>query len=242
MKDLGVADVILGIRIHRTPQGLALSQSHYIEKVLDKFKYMEFGIVKTPLDASFALRKNEVEMAPVCIHCDSQEAIGRAGSMMHNSKSRLIRRRHNTIRELLSSRIITVDYVKSKDNVSDPFPKGLSREGVKRTSKEMGLRPKTSQHGGNSFAIMDTILAHLDLIALEIAKANTGLDKLGSDMSTILERLDRVERLYYTKGWKVLLWFRSVHLDPEIYYDPLEFNPSRWDVSVAKSEFSLGGP
>ncbi|KAF3638957.1 putative premnaspirodiene oxygenase-like [Capsicum annuum] len=59
MKDLGVADVILGIRIHQTPQGLALSQSHYIEKVLDKFKYMEFGIAKTPLDASFALRKNE---------------------------------------------------------------------------------------------------------------------------------------------------------------------------------------
>ena len=28
MKDLGVANVILGIRIHRTPQGLALSQSH----------------------------------------------------------------------------------------------------------------------------------------------------------------------------------------------------------------------
>ncbi|XP_070029916.1 uncharacterized protein [Nicotiana sylvestris] len=28
MKDLGVADLILGIRIHKTPQGLALSQSH----------------------------------------------------------------------------------------------------------------------------------------------------------------------------------------------------------------------
>ena len=55
MKDLGVADIILGIRIHRTLQGLALSQSHYIEKVLDKFKYMEFGIAKTPLDASFGL-------------------------------------------------------------------------------------------------------------------------------------------------------------------------------------------
>ncbi|KAF3666872.1 hypothetical protein FXO37_10327 [Capsicum annuum] len=59
MKDLGIADVILGIRINRTPQGLALSQSHYIKKVLDKFKYMEFGIAKTPLDASFELRKNE---------------------------------------------------------------------------------------------------------------------------------------------------------------------------------------
>lgn len=33
------------------------------------------------------------------------------------------------------------------------------------------------------------------------------------------------------KGWKVLVWFRSVHLDPEIYPNPKEFNPSRWDVS-----------
>ncbi|PHU17621.1 hypothetical protein BC332_13316 [Capsicum chinense] len=292
MKDLGVADVILGIRIHQTPQGLALSQSHYIEKVLDKFKYMEFGIAKTPLDASFALRKNEGKsdsqleyarvlgclmyimnctrpdiacaisklirymsdpnktywmamkrvlgylkytqnyalhynkypavlegysdenwiiglnevkfrsgyvftidggavswksfkqtciarstmksefitldkageeaewlhnfledisywpkpVAPVCIHCDSQAAIGRAGSMMYNGKSRHIRRRHNTVRELLSSGIITIDYVKSKDNVSDPLTKGLSREGVERISNGMGLRPRTSQH------------------------------------------------------------------------------------------------
>ncbi|KAF3659675.1 hypothetical protein FXO38_12517 [Capsicum annuum] len=37
MKDLGVADVILVIRIHRTPQGLALSQSHYIEKVEEQY-------------------------------------------------------------------------------------------------------------------------------------------------------------------------------------------------------------
>ncbi|KAF3660861.1 hypothetical protein FXO37_13199 [Capsicum annuum] len=59
MKGLGVADVILGIRIHRNPQRLALSQSHYIEKVLDKFKYMEFDIAKTPLDVNFALQKNE---------------------------------------------------------------------------------------------------------------------------------------------------------------------------------------
>ncbi|KAL3348666.1 hypothetical protein AABB24_022034 [Solanum stoloniferum] len=36
------------------------------------------------------------------------------------------------------------------------------------------------------------------------------------------------------KGWKVLVWFRSVHLDPEIYKDPLEFNPSRWDGLTPK--------
>ncbi|KAF3665483.1 hypothetical protein FXO37_10997 [Capsicum annuum] len=89
-------------------------------------------------------------VAPICTHCDSQEAIGRAGSMMYNGKSRYIRRRHNTIREFLSSEIITVDYVKLKDNMSDPLTKGLSREGVERTSKGMGLRPRTSQHGSKS--------------------------------------------------------------------------------------------
>ncbi|PHU14714.1 hypothetical protein BC332_15919 [Capsicum chinense] len=67
--------------------------------------------------------------------------------MMYNGKSRHIRQRHNTIRELLSSGIITIDYVKSKDNVSDPLTKGLSREGVEKTSKGMGLRPRTIQHG-----------------------------------------------------------------------------------------------
>ncbi|KAL8249370.1 hypothetical protein R6Q59_006238 [Mikania micrantha] len=37
------------------------------------------------------------------------------------------------------------------------------------------------------------------------------------------------------KGWKVLLWFRSVHLNPEIYPHPKEFNPSRWDDLVPKA-------
>ncbi|PHT79468.1 hypothetical protein T459_17520 [Capsicum annuum] len=67
--------------------------------------------------------------------------------MMYNGKSHHIRRRHNTGTKFLSSEIITVDYVKSKDNVSDPLTKDLSREGVERTSKGMGLSPRTSQHG-----------------------------------------------------------------------------------------------
>ncbi|CAK9143386.1 unnamed protein product [Ilex paraguariensis] len=37
------------------------------------------------------------------------------------------------------------------------------------------------------------------------------------------------------KGWKVLVWFRSVHLDPEIYPEPKEFNPLRWDGLTPKA-------
>ncbi|KAL5795165.1 hypothetical protein ACOSP7_003759 [Xanthoceras sorbifolium] len=37
------------------------------------------------------------------------------------------------------------------------------------------------------------------------------------------------------KGWKVLAWFRTVHLDSEIYPNPREFNPSRWEDYIPKA-------
>ncbi|KAK4387670.1 hypothetical protein Sango_2373600 [Sesamum angolense] len=66
----------------------------------------------------------------IMVHCDSQSAIGRAQSSMYNGKSRHIRRRHNTIRQLISSGIISIDYIKSKDNLADPLTKGLSKDQV----------------------------------------------------------------------------------------------------------------
>ena len=39
----------------------------------------------------------------VFIYCDSQSAIARAESNLYNEKSRHIRRRHNTIKQLLSN-------------------------------------------------------------------------------------------------------------------------------------------
>ncbi|GJX02343.1 zinc finger, CCHC-type containing protein [Tanacetum coccineum] len=47
MKDMGEADVILGIRIKHESNGIAISQSHYIEKVLKKFNYSDCTSVST---------------------------------------------------------------------------------------------------------------------------------------------------------------------------------------------------
>ncbi|GKG25287.1 hypothetical protein Tco_0395915, partial [Tanacetum coccineum] len=47
----------------------------------------------------------------------------------------------SSIRQLLSTGVITIDYVASKDNIADPFTKGLSRELVSKSSKGMGLKP-----------------------------------------------------------------------------------------------------
>ena len=45
----------------------------------------------------------------ICIHCDSKSAIGRAQNDMYNGKSRHIRRRHDTVKQLLSNGIISID-------------------------------------------------------------------------------------------------------------------------------------
>ena len=78
---------------------------------------------------------------PICLHCDSQSVIGRAHNSMYNGKSRHIRRRHNTIRKLLSIGVISLDYIKSKDNIADLLTKGLNRELVEKSSKGMRLKP-----------------------------------------------------------------------------------------------------
>ncbi|GJW58445.1 zinc finger, CCHC-type containing protein [Tanacetum coccineum] len=58
MKDMGEADIILGIRIKHESNGIAISQSHYIEKVLKKFNYFDCTPVSTPVDTSEKLMPN----------------------------------------------------------------------------------------------------------------------------------------------------------------------------------------
>lgn len=60
---------------------------------------------------------------------------------MYNGKSRHIRRRHNTIKQLISNGIISINYVKSKENLADPLTKGLARDQVYHLSRGMGLKP-----------------------------------------------------------------------------------------------------
>ena len=77
MKDLGVVDVILGIKISKTSIGLILSQSHYIEKILKKFKQDDSSSMRTPVDVNLHLSKNNGK-------CLSQQEYAQAiGSLMY---------------------------------------------------------------------------------------------------------------------------------------------------------------
>ena len=59
MKDLGEADVILNIKLIKDESGITLLQSHYVEKVLSCFGYMDSMPSPTSFDPNVMLRKNK---------------------------------------------------------------------------------------------------------------------------------------------------------------------------------------
>jgi len=57
MKDMGEADVILDIKIIRDNDGISLSQSYYIEKVLGRFNYKDCSPMAIPFDPTYKLTR-----------------------------------------------------------------------------------------------------------------------------------------------------------------------------------------
>ena len=76
-------------------------------------------------------------VSAIYINCNSQSAIERVQSNMYNGKSTHIRCRYNTIRQLLSNRVVAINYVKSNDNIVDL----LNQELVKKFAKGIELNP-----------------------------------------------------------------------------------------------------
>ena len=78
---------------------------------------------------------------PISLHCDSQAAIGVANNTAYNGKRRHIRMRHSVVRHLIKNGVISLEYVKSEKNLTDPCIKGLPRKVILDTSGGMGLKP-----------------------------------------------------------------------------------------------------
>ena len=59
MKDMGLADVILGVKILRTSDRLVLSQTQSVDKILNKFSKDDSSVARTPLDVNLHMSKNK---------------------------------------------------------------------------------------------------------------------------------------------------------------------------------------
>jgi len=58
VKDLSVVDIILEIKITRTPDEISLSQSHYVDKMIEKFKKRKIKRNKNSFLPHIQLHKN----------------------------------------------------------------------------------------------------------------------------------------------------------------------------------------
>lgn len=121
MKDLGEADVILGVRLKRVSGRISLSQSHYVEKVLKRFNSFDVVPVSSPYDSSIHLTKNlgesvsQSEYAKIigslmylmnCTRPDIAYAVSRLSRYTHNPSNEHWSALHRLLRYLKG----TVDF------------------------------------------------------------------------------------------------------------------------------------
>jgi len=63
---------------------------------------------------------------PISMHCDSQVAISKVTSKNFNEKKKTLRVRHKSIKNLIFHGVISLDFVRSKNNIVDLFTKKLT--------------------------------------------------------------------------------------------------------------------
>nr|GEU73140.1 hypothetical protein [Tanacetum cinerariifolium] len=190
MKDMGEADIIFGIRIKHESNIIAISQSHYIKKVLKKINYFNCTPVSTPMDTSEKLMPNNGQAhwqaiqrvlkylkktidyrltytgypsglkgytnarwsntennsstsgwvfllggAHISIRCDSAATLGKAYSQMYNEKSRHLGVRHTMIRDLITNEVVSIEFVRSQQNLADYLTKTLAKHLVLKSAE-----------------------------------------------------------------------------------------------------------
>ncbi|RVX04720.1 Cysteine-rich receptor-like protein kinase 25 [Vitis vinifera] len=101
----------------------------------------------------------------VSMRCDSQAAIAKTKSKIFNGKNRHIRLRHNIMRQLLETGIISLEFVRSELNLVDPLTKPLNKKLMEETLRGMGLMPITEViHLIQSGLLIKNIYKTYDLI------------------------------------------------------------------------------
>ncbi|GJZ36382.1 hypothetical protein Tco_0582573 [Tanacetum coccineum] len=79
-------------------------------------------------------------VAPISIRCDIAATLAKAYSQMYNGKSKHLGVKHNMIRELITNGVISIEFVRSQQNLADHLMKGLARDLVIKSAEGMGLK------------------------------------------------------------------------------------------------------
>jgi hypothetical protein len=84
----------------------------------------------------------EKSVPAILKNCDNQIVITKVNSAKDNAKStRHVKRHLKYVRKLRNSEAITVAYVQTDKNLTEPFTKGISWNVIEFALREMGMRP-----------------------------------------------------------------------------------------------------
>ncbi|GKB79627.1 hypothetical protein Tco_0946522 [Tanacetum coccineum] len=78
-------------------------------------------------------------IAPIFIRCDSAATLEKAYSQMYNGKSRHLGVRHSMIRELITNGVVSIEFVRSQQNLADHLTNGVARDLVIKSAEGKGL-------------------------------------------------------------------------------------------------------
>lgn len=84
----------------------------------------------------------EKPVLSILMYCDNQTVLIKVTSTKDNMKSsRYVKRRIKSVRKLRNSGVITVNYIRTEKNLTDPFTKELAWKVISVASMDMGMRP-----------------------------------------------------------------------------------------------------
>ncbi|GJU62811.1 zinc finger, CCHC-type containing protein [Tanacetum coccineum] len=79
-------------------------------------------------------------ITPIFIRCDNAATLAKAYSQMYNEKSRHLGVRHSMIRELITNEVVSIEFLRSQQNLDDHLTNGLARDLVIKSVEGMGLK------------------------------------------------------------------------------------------------------
>ncbi|GKC73071.1 hypothetical protein Tco_1118954, partial [Tanacetum coccineum] len=137
MKDMGEADVILVSTPMDTSEKLMPNNGQAVSqlKVLKYLKKtMDYRLTYTGYPSMVEITLMQVGSATLKIICLP------GASQMYNGKSRYLSDMHSMIRKLITNGVISIEFVRSQQNLAGHLTKGLARDLVINSAKGVSLK------------------------------------------------------------------------------------------------------
>nr|GEY69142.1 zinc finger, CCHC-type [Tanacetum cinerariifolium] len=153
LKDMGQVDVILG-KLSRYNSNPDTQHWQAIQRAFKTQNCIIGSTMKSEFVALAAAGKEAEWMknllfeillwskhiTSISICYDSGATLAKAYSQMYNGKSRHLDVRHSMIHELITNEVVSIEFVRSQQNLVDHLTKGLARDLVIKSAEWMRLK------------------------------------------------------------------------------------------------------